>query len=190
MENGKYVIELKSSSAWCSWQRNAIDTTKDFQIESSMLHVSGITNNGYGLCWGELDNNFENQYTFSISANGSYHIFKRINNKVEDIINWTSSSYINQGNKTNKLAVTKSGDNLLFYINDMLVNQISSELLFGNDVGFEVNYAQRIEFDYIIIRQNLTAAKQSIIPQDLQLYTPNFIKGGYGSPRPTKIQKP
>ena len=188
MENGKYVIELKTSTARCTWKRNIIDTTKDFQIESSMLHVSGITNNGYGLCWGELDD-FENQFSFAINANGSYIIYKRVNNNIEIIINWTSSSYINEGNKTNKLAVTKSGDNLLFYINDMLVNQISSEPLYGNDVGFEVNYEQRIEIDYIIIRQNLTAAKQSKITQDLQLYTPSFNESGHGSAKPTKILK-
>ena len=184
VENGKYVIEVKLFIAHLSWQRNVIDTTKDFQIESSMLHVSGITNNGYGLSLGELDNNFENQYSFTINADGYYTIFKRINNNIVNIINWTYSSYINQGNKTNKLSVTKSGDNLLFYINDMMVNQISSEFLFGDDVGFEVDNAQRIEIDYIIIRQNLIAAKQSIIPQDLQLYTPNFNEGGHGSAKP------
>ncbi|MBS4029348.1 MAG: caspase family protein [Ignavibacteriales bacterium] len=156
VENGYYNFELKENGhSWATWQYVSIFESDDFSIESAMRHSDGIRNNQFGIAFGLKDNH--NYFTFCISDNGFYTFRKIVNNSWVSIIDWTQSDYIYTNNVTNILGIRKKGSQLEFIINDKSVNTASVESFFGNNIGFTVSNAQRIEFDYLTVKKLQTA---------------------------------
>jgi len=75
ISGGYYNFEHKNEEdSYYVWNSVALNDEEDFQISSTLTHVSGIDNYGYGLVWGMKD--LENCYTFDISDNGYYRFGK------------------------------------------------------------------------------------------------------------------
>ncbi|MBC8527787.1 MAG: hypothetical protein H8D22_13205 [Candidatus Cloacimonetes bacterium] len=152
IQNGKFIFEHKrEESSYYTWNFIDIDQDKDFIIETTMKHLNGLDNFGYGLVWGLKD--IDNYFSFEISDNGYYRITKTENSDWEALVDWTEPSYVHTYGGTNKLSIKKSGNQLKFYINDNYVNQTPFKRFFGNAIGYVIWKNQAIEIDNLKITE-------------------------------------
>ena len=152
IRNGKYYFEHKRTSrGWTSSRIVDIDESKDFEIESRILKIDGIRNNGYGFVFGRKD--ADNQFVFTISANGSYSIDQYINGKFTAIKDWTKSSYIKTGNNVyNTLKIKKERGFIKFYVNDRYLTLYTHKPFMGKRFGYVVYQKQKIGIDDLTIK--------------------------------------
>ena len=150
--NGNLTINHKNKSgAWGPTIYKYINTTKDFSITARFKKVDGIQNNGYGIIFGQKDQ--ENRNRFLITGGGSYLISKKEIDNQTYLRNWTKSSAIKKGNgQFNTLKVVKSNGTLKYYINSTLVYTNYSPKFYGNRIGFFVNQKQRIDVAYLELK--------------------------------------
>lgn len=151
IKNGKYYLKHKrNEKGWTSYNEINLDTRRDFEIETKIDKISGVTNYGYGLLFGKKG---DNDFRFSISSNGYYKVARKVNNKEQVIKKWTTTSYVNTGNlKSNVLKVKKENNYYKFYINGNYVFQTEFEDFYGNDMGYVVFNNQEIAIDYLRIK--------------------------------------
>lgn len=126
---------------------NEIDQSKDFEIESSIMFVSGKDNSAIGITWGANNNK---KYVFGFSGNGKFSIFKYDNNTWIEIKNWTESSSIKKTDY-NKLTIRKVNNKYYFFINETIVHSCKFENLYGNNIFIYVNDNQLIKINSIRI---------------------------------------
>ena len=150
IRNGKYIFEHKEDEGgYFTWKSVPINQDKDFIIETTLQHISGTDDRGYGLVWGMKD--IDNYFAFNISNNGFYRIAKSYNDEWQALVDWTESTYLNNYGGINKLTVKKSDASLKFYINDNYVNTINFEHFFGNNIGYVIWRNMRIEIDKLSV---------------------------------------
>ncbi|MFY0604601.1 MAG: caspase family protein [Flavobacteriaceae bacterium] len=149
--NGKYYIEHKrTTKGYSTYNDVYVDTNKDFEIETKIDKISGVTNYAYGLMWGKKAGN---SFRFYISSGGYYKIARNVNSKEQIIKKWTKTSYVNTGNgKSNVLKVKKESDKYKFYINGNYVSESDYESFYGEDMGYVVFNRQKIGVDYLRIK--------------------------------------
>ena len=158
IQNGKFIFEHKrEESGYYTLNLIDIDQDKDFSIETTLQHLSGENDYGYGLVWGLED--IYNYFSFEIANTGFYRITKKVNGNFETLVGWTDSDHIYTYGETNKLSIKKSGNQLKFYINDNYVAQTSFERFFGNAIGYVIWKNQTIEIDNLIIKEISTSLK-------------------------------
>lgn len=146
--NGKYyLLHKKKTGAYRVDISRNIDTKRDFEIETKIDKIAGETNSTYGLLFGGSG---QNQFRYHITSTGYYQIKRLVNNKYQDIVKWTQSSYLNKGNQSsNTLKIKKEGQHLKFYINDKYVNEIDFEPFYGNEIGYFLQSNQEIAVDFL-----------------------------------------
>jgi hypothetical protein len=151
ISNGKYHFEhLKNDGAFGSWRNVTIETYADFTIETSITKEAGVQNYGYGLIWGKKD--WKNYNRFLLSGNGMFSITRTEKGNSKDLKPWTKSTAIKTGNgATNKLAIKRQGNDLKFYINDVLVHSMPFQTFFDHQIGYYVAHDQKIGVDYISV---------------------------------------
>jgi hypothetical protein len=136
-ENGEFHMQVHTPNliAWTICDEDPLDG--DFVLEADVTTVEGPDNNVAGLVFrfNEDTNEF---YNFSIGADGYYVLTKDGLEYTEPVflVEWNTSSVINQGKTTNHLKVEVIGDTFKYYINDTLVGEVSdSSLPAGGQVG-------------------------------------------------------
>ncbi len=151
IRNGKYYFRHKQNKqGWTiSKSIKGFNARENFKIDITAKHISGITNNGFGIVWGKEGNN---SHHFRISANGYFKLSKNVNGKFVDISGWKKSGKINKKNGLNRLSVEKRGNTLYCYINGARVYKSAFETFRGNRVGFRVDKNQAVEFDNVIVK--------------------------------------
>ena len=126
-------FELKSTSSGylgaTADLKKEIDQKRDFEIEASIMFVSGEANNRNAITWGKKDNN--NQYLFGFTGNGNFTIYKIDNGSLINFKDWTISSILNKKDY-NKLTIRKVNSTYYFFINEALVHSCPFEDFFGN----------------------------------------------------------
>lgn len=149
--NGKYYVEHKrTTKGYSTYDDIYVDTNKDFEIETKIDKISGVTNYAYGLMWGKKAGS---SFRFYISSGGYYKIVRNVDSKEQIIKKWTKTSYVNTGNgKSNVLKVKKESDQYKFYINGNYVSQSDYEPFYGEDMGYVVFNKQKIAVDYLRIK--------------------------------------
>jgi len=119
IENGQMimkVIEAESSfMIYSGLSLSDVDITFDATIQEGTP-----ANSAFGaMC---RRTNTDNRYMFDISGDGSYMLNKRIDGKLETIVDWSPSSEIKTGTgDTNRVRIVCSGSNLELYVNDKLL---------------------------------------------------------------------
>ena len=150
LRNGKYYFRHKQESqGWTvSKEIKGFGAHKNFKIQATARHISGITNNGFGIVWGKEGNS---SHHFQLSANGHFKLSKTVNGKFVNITGWKKSSKINKANKSNRLSIEKRGNILYCYINGASVYKSAFEPFGGNRVGLRIDKNQAVEFDNVIV---------------------------------------
>ena len=166
VRNGKYYFDHKrETGGWSSTKVVNIDENKDFEIESRFLKVNGISNNGYGFVFGRKDGN--NQFVFTITANGSYSIDQYVDGKYTALKDWTKSSYIKTGNNVyNTLKIKKERGFIKFYVNDRYLTLYTHKPFMGSRFGFVVYNKQKVAIENVSVKyinQNNNNPKNNIV---------------------------
>ncbi len=157
---GEYIIKYTGQKSWASNIHTGLNPRYDFVIESRISRISGTANNGYGLIFGKGKNGY---YNFIITPQGRFYVRRvEIGKKGQYLIRWKKTSAISQTSITNKLRVQKTGNEILFYINERYVGKIPYQSFFGDQVGFMLYQRQQIAVDYIVVYGNGTQT----VPQE------------------------
>ncbi|MCH3885144.1 caspase family protein [Tenacibaculum aquimarinum] len=171
INSGKYYLEhKKEKGGYSSTINNVIDETKDFEFETKIDKISGVTNYSYGIMWGKKS---DSSFRFYITSNGYYKFVRNVKGKEEKIINWKTTSFINKKNgASNIIKIKKQNNRYLFYINGNYINESDFEPFYGNHIGFILFNKQKIAIDYLKVKQNKNSnnnnnsivAKQMSVP--------------------------
>jgi hypothetical protein len=155
IKNGFYHFEHKRMrGAWVNSIPVNIPTDVSYEIIAGFKTVRSIDMWSFGLVWGKDDNS--NQYEFTINKGGEYCIEKQEGETQTSLAykRWIASSAIVKGDgAVNELKVISNGTELIFYINNTKVQELSYEKPYGNQVGFKINQNQKIAIDYLIINK-------------------------------------
>ncbi len=151
---GEYILRYTGEKSWASNIHTGLNARYDFVIEARISRISGTATNGYGLIFGKGKSGY---YNFIITPQGRFYV-RRIERgkKGTYLIRWKKTTAISQSSITNKLRVQKTGNEILFYINDRYVGKIPYQGLFGDQVGFMLYQRQQIAADYIVVYGNGT----------------------------------
>lgn len=153
VSNGKYYFEhkYKTGSRDITTRTFNLNQSKDFEIETSILKISGEQD--YGMSFLFDYRNSGNYKEFGITSTGYFRVAEAIDNSFGTIKNWTSSPEIKQGNyATNKLKIVKKGNRLLFYINGSRVHGINARNFVGNKIAFRLYRDQKVAIDYFRVK--------------------------------------
>jgi hypothetical protein len=151
LDGGKYILTQKYGGVVFEAASIPLDNKRNYSIETEVVHLSGTDQFPMGLVFASKDRN--DNYYFAISANGNFIFVQRQQGIYSQaIINWTFSDAIVPGaNRPNKLRIEKRNDTLTFKINGQQVGQIFMVPPMGNQIGFYMENAQSVAFDYLTI---------------------------------------
>jgi len=165
---GEYIIKYYGDKSWSSNIHAALNPNSDFVIESRISRLSGTDTNGFGLTWGKGAKGY---YNFIITPKGKFYVRKvEYGKKGKYLIRWKKTQHISQSSITNKLRIQKSGNEIIFFINDKYVAKIPHQPFFGDQLGFMVYQKQQIAVDNFIVYGNpnnpvtLTPFVQAVSP--------------------------
>ncbi len=153
IEGGQFnlLVDQPSNYVWSTIGPNYTDV--DFQVDTEKL--GGPDDNSFGQVFRFQDQ--QNFYTFEISSDGYYTVNKYENSVWSNLIDWTASPLINQGQAHNQVSTIIQGSYYTFLINGVQVDSISLEE--GPDSGgiglIASSYAEpnvNIGFDNVLVR--------------------------------------
>ncbi|GAB4417310.1 MAG: hypothetical protein OHK0039_27500 [Bacteroidia bacterium] len=137
---------LLTSNATSFWNKVFVDEARNFEIETrfKIAKYSG----GYlsGIIWGRSPEQ-SSDYVFGFNGNGSHRICKRTSDVWTYYTDWGSDAIIKDG--FNKLTIRKVGNDYLYFINERFVHRERYEPMFGDRIGFVVNFGTKILVDYL-----------------------------------------
>ena len=165
--NGKYYFEYKKNEGTREVTTRSfnIDFTRDFEIETSVLKISGEQDYGISFLYDYDDE--DNYREFGYTATGYYRIAESKNGSYSTEKSWTKSSSLKTGNNaTNKLRIKKAGSRVTFYINGTYLHGIDYKSFVGKKMAMKLYRQQKIAVDYFRIKYlggstttNTTASK-------------------------------
>ena len=118
-ENGVYRIQRENSTQGIWGQNEALHADVVIQVETTQR--SSDNDNGYGvMCRASADNTGDG-YLFRITGNGFYAIAKVEKGEARNLVDWTFSQRLSQGQATNTLTAICVGDYIAFYANGGLL---------------------------------------------------------------------
>lgn len=131
-------------------------TFDNFVLEADAWQRSGAPESSYGVLFRVTeDGQF---YRFDITGNGLYMVERRAadGSWVRLVREWTPTAAINQGlNVANRLKIIANGPDLAFYVNDILLTQVSDASLTSGavalDAGSFAGKALQVSFDNISV---------------------------------------
>ncbi|MBM3153563.1 MAG: hypothetical protein FJZ96_15375 [Chloroflexi bacterium] len=154
-ENGYYFVNaIEQGSIMWGLSGSAYGDTI-ITVDATQVSAPGNNNNSYGVGCRFTSSDQPDGYLFRISGDGYFAIQIVRGGETTAIVDWTTSSAINQGNKTNRLKVICDGSDFRFEVNGTLMDQVSdSSFTYGNVIlaasTFESEQTE-IHFDNIVI---------------------------------------
>ncbi len=128
----------------------------DVSIEVTASQISGpaSNNNDYGVMCRVSD---DNGYSFNISGDGYYSIQRMENNAFTDLVEWTKSGKINNGNATNTIKVICQKSTLSLYVNGTIMAEITDTSFTSGDIALAATTYEtettEIHFDNLVLIQ-------------------------------------
>jgi len=166
ISHGEYILAYRGQKSWSSNIEVDLNQNDDFVIESKISRMSGTNENGYGLTWGKGKKGY---YNFIITPKGKFYVRKVEKGKRgKYLVNWKKTPHINKTTITNKLRVQKSGDELMFFINDKIVAKIPFQPFYGDQVGFMLYQQQQVAADYLAVFGGTKNEYQNIVVNKAQ----------------------
>ena len=159
--DGKYYIDHKQDDhPFSTFTPLWLDRNKDFLLETNIVQTEGSDGNGFGLIISGADN--RNYYFLINPSKGTFWVGS--NQRGNGIAlnaskDWEKASAIHGQNTSNKLAVQRKIDKLLFLINDQNVYQGEihvdfKELLYAEYFGIMTSDRMKIEIDNFYLKQD------------------------------------
>jgi serine/threonine protein kinase len=133
------------------------------QDEDVSIYVDGTpvtegVNGYYGLLCRIRDN--QNFYYFVIQTNGEYAIGKYKDGAFQPVDGWKGSDAINQGNQTNRLRADCVGNTLRFYVNNVLLGEVTDTDFSSGFSGLIADALDAPGFEVVFNNFRITKAGQ------------------------------
>lgn len=132
--NGEYFVTSlgDGQTMWGLANRGFDDVA--IKVRSQQVSAPSNNNNDYGvICRANADGA---GYFFLISGDGFFAILRGdTNDQFEQLIDWTSSNAINQGNSSNEIQVTCEGENLSLQVNGELLASVKDSRYSAGDIA-------------------------------------------------------
>lgn len=133
----------------------------DVVIEVTSNQLSDFENNAYGvMCRADTSNNGDGYY-FLISGDGYYTISKGEGDDVTQLVEWTASSAINDGQDSNTIRAVCIGNYLAMYVNDKFLAEIEDGDYSSGYAGFAATAFEGGDTDITFDNLTITAASTS-----------------------------
>ena len=130
-------------------------------IEVTANQLSSFENNAYGvMCRADTSNNGDGYY-FLISGDGYYAISKGEGEDVNEIVEWTTSSAINQGQASNTIRAVCIDNYLALYVNGKFVADTEDSDYSSGYAGFAATAFDGGNTDITFDNLTITAASLS-----------------------------
>ncbi|MEM7658239.1 MAG: hypothetical protein AAF399_19085 [Bacteroidota bacterium] len=124
---------------------------EDFTLSLSLTHHSGQKNMAFGLVWGaKLDE--RDLFAFLITVNGKYTILKKQRGRYDAIKHWTESQWVFKSGEQNELTIERKGEQLHFYLNEVLVFTGPYESSRGDRVGVLFHGKMKLSIDSLELK--------------------------------------
>ncbi|NOZ34460.1 MAG: OmpA family protein [Chlorobi bacterium] len=180
IKNGYLITSCDSSYIFrMSFQEIKFNEKKDFYIEAKMKQLSGSEKKGYGIIWGT--SSWKNSLIFDVASEGWFRIYGYKNSKLFYIKKANlRKKLIKSKFSNNTLAIKKSGNYLLFYINGVKVYTAVTYNFFGYYTGIITGQNTKIATDYFLVK----AEKQKInlLSNQISKYTKENMGLNINSP--------
>ncbi|MFY9243086.1 MAG: caspase family protein [Polaribacter sp.] len=162
--NGRYYFDHKEMDN--NWQVSSptsrLNTTEDFEIETSIQKISGTDNSAISFLFDYKD--AQNYREFGFSTNGYYRISESINGNYSTIQAWTKSDKVKTGNYgVNVLKVRKKGNTVTFLVNDDFLYSMDYRVFLGDKYAITLYKNQKISIDYIRAQQLSSSNNNNLI---------------------------
>jgi len=149
-------VLTENNNIWRTTINIPLSLTENFSIETTVEFKDGYTTSqSQGIIWGFK--NWDDYYTFNISANGYYKIGGKENGVFVTIKEWTETSLINKNKAKNKLKILRVGNKINFVINGSIVFTDTFRNFKGNNIGFCVSGKAESIFENLIVKQDMPA---------------------------------
>ncbi len=131
-------------------------TFTDFALEVDVWQRSGPVESSYGVLFRKVDGN--QFYRFDITGSGLYIVERRdADGRWTRLVpDWTPTAAINQGlNVANRLKIIAAGNELTFYVNEMLLTQVTDSTYSGGAIALDAGSFGggdlQVTFDNLVI---------------------------------------
>jgi hypothetical protein len=123
------------------------------EVETTQFSAPANDNNAYGvMCRVQPDND---SYLLRISGDGFYAIHRVVDGRFEELVGWTTSPLINQGNASNQLRVVCDGSTLAMFVNGQFLAETTDTMYTSGDIGLAVTTFEEEEtevwFDSLVV---------------------------------------
>lgn len=166
---GEYFVTSTSPSIfmWGQAMRNFGDV--DMTVTARQVQSPSNNNTGYGvMCRVTYDpqNDLLFGYALRISGDGFYSISKFTGSEMVELVPWTQTTAIVQGNSSNEMRVVCNGSTLVLYVNGTMIAEATDNEYSTGDIGFSgTNFEEGVaEFRY----------------DNLAVQSPSDVGGGSG----------
>jgi len=129
--DGVYFITV-SAPDWMKWATAGYDFD-DFTLQVDAQQTVGVGDNEYGVIFRYVDEN--NFYSFDVSGDGSFSLFKQENDEWVTVVDWQESADINPTGELNHLKVTCQGDRITLYANGHELATVTDDSFAQGDIG-------------------------------------------------------
>ena len=125
-----------------------INENRDFEVEAS-IRIVGESAYSNSIVWGSssVGGHYKKGLSFGFNSHQKFIALQTKDWVAHDFFSWRKDSAIKR-NEFNKLLVRKQSDHYHFYINNVLVETLSTKVFNGRNFGFHVANEATIQIDY------------------------------------------
>jgi hypothetical protein len=127
----------------------------DFALEVDARRVSGPLSNEFGVLV-RYQPETDEFYLFAISSDGFYAVEKYQADEWQELVKWTESDAIQQGEAVNRLRVTGQGAKMRFFVNGEPLTQVEDASFRSGSVGLLASATDKggvvVAFDNLRVR--------------------------------------
>ena len=154
-EDGEFHITVYQPE-YSTWSNpNPPRDFADFALEVDARRVSGPLNNEFGVLV-RYQPETDAFYLFAISSDGFYSVEKYQADKWQQLVKWTESAAIRQGDAVNRLRVTGQGAKMRFFVNGEPLTQVEDASFRSGSIGLLASAAEKggvtVAFDNLRVR--------------------------------------
>lgn len=154
--SGHYFVTASSPNEFMWGLAFYTFTDVIIELDTTQVNAPSNDNNAYGV-WCRVQAN-DDGYTFLISGDGYYAIHKVVDGEYEDLVDWTSSNVINQGNASNHIRAICDGPDLALFVNGERLATATDTTYTTGDIALaaaslEEDSLTEIHFNDVVVRK-------------------------------------
>lgn len=152
--DGTYFVSV-SATELAVWSTSGYSFS-NFTLQVDAQQTAGNEANEYGVLFRYVD--VGNFYSFDITGDGTFALFKLENEEWSTLVDWRESAYINPIGEVNHLKVACQGNRITLYVNDRKLTSATDDSFAQGDVGlfagtFDVPEVEAV-FDNLWVMEN------------------------------------